>query len=483
MLRPVLPALAALLLATPLAAAEPRPNVVIFLVDDLGFMDIGANNPATFYETPAIDTLARDGVRFTNGYAACPVCSPTRAALHTGKYPSRTGITDYIGADQPAKWPRPTKLLPASYVEQLALEETTLAEAFKAAGYATFFAGKWHLGSERFWPEHQGFDFNLGGWDRGGPYGGNKYFSPYGNPRLTDGPPGEHLPDRLATETARFIAAQRDRPFFAMFSFYSVHTPLMAREDLKKKYEAKAAARPVPEPKFGREGARPVRLVQDHAVYAGMVEAMDQAVGKVMQALRDAGVAGRTIVVFTSDNGGLSTAEGSPTSNAPWRAGKGWAYEGGVRVPFIVAGPGVARPGAVSDAVLTSPDLYPTLLELAGLPARPAQHVDGVSFAPALRGAAPARGPVYWHYPHYGNQGGAPYGAVRDGDWKLIEWYEDGALELFNLAADPSEQSNLAAAEPARAQALREKLGAWRVETGAKMPAPNPRFPPQSAAP
>lgn len=452
------------------ASVERRPNVVVFLVDDLGFMDIGANNPDTFYETPNIDALARRGVRFSSGYAACPVCSPTRAALLTGKYPPRTGITDYIGAPQPEKWTRPTKLLPAPYTAQLALEETTLAEAFKEASYATFFAGKWHLGSSDYWPEHQGFDVNKGGWDRGGPYGGNKYFSPYGNPRLEDGPPGEHLPDRLATETAQFIAAQKEGPFFALLSFYSVHTPLLSRDDLKRKYEAKAAANPVTAPKFGRERQNDVRIVQDHAVYAGMVEAMDQAVGKVLRALEDAGTAGNTIVIFTSDNGGLSTSEGSPTSSLPYRGGKGWAYEGGVRVPLIVAGPGLAP--AVSTGVVTSPDLYPTLLELTGLPSRPEQHVDGLSFAEALHGGSHARGPVFWHYPHYGNQGGAPYGAVRDGDWKLIEWYEDSAIELFNLAEDPGERRNLASSDPERAGALRKALGEWRVSVGARMPVP-----------
>lgn len=454
-------------------AAERASNVVVFLVDDLGFMDIGANNPDTFYETPNIDALAQRGVRFTSGYAACPVCSPTRASLLTGKYPQRTGITDFIGARQPATWDRPTKMLPAPYTNQLALDEITLAEAFKAGGYATFFAGKWHLGSSEYWPEHQGFDFNKGGWDRSGPYGGDKYFSPYGNPRLEDGPPGEHLPDRLASETAGFIARNRDRPFFALLSFYSVHTPLIAREDLRRKYEAKAAASPAPEPKFGREREREVRLVQDHAIYAGMVEAMDAAVGKVLDALTESGAAANTIVVFTSDNGGLSTSEGHPTSNRPLRAGKGWAYEGGVRVPWIVTAPGLAG-GRVSDAVITSPDLYPTLLELTGVRQRPEQHVDGISFVRALRGLPVSRGPVFWHYPHYGNQGGAPYGAVRDGDWKLIEWYEDEAIELFNLAQDPGEQRNLASAEPERAQALLRSLREWRTQVGARMPVPAP---------
>jgi len=459
----------------PSTAEIKQPNVVFILVDDLGYMDIGANNPKSFYETPNIDALAKRGMRFTDGYAACAVCSPTRASILTGKYPPRTGITDYLGGSQPTDAKQPNKMIPPWNVERLALEETTVAEAFKAAGYATFFAGKWHLGPTNYWPENQGFDINIGGWDRGGPYGGNKYFSPYGNPRLTDGQPGEHLPDRLATETAKFIAANREKPFLAYLSFYSVHTPLMTREDLQKKYEAKAKALAASDVKWGQERARKVRLVQDHAIYAGMVEAMDQAVGKVLKALDDAGVSSNTIVVFTSDNGGLSTSEGSPTSNLPLRGGKGWPYEGGVREPLIVAAPGVTKAGGVSETVVTSPDFYPTLLELAGLPAKPAQHQDGVSFVKSLRGEKQSRGPVFWHYPHYGNQGGAPCGAVRDGDWKLIEWYEDGSTELFNLVNDLSEKNNLAASESERVKALLEKLHAWRTSVGAKMPTPNPR--------
>jgi arylsulfatase A-like enzyme len=291
--------------------------------------------------------------------------------------------------------------------------------------------------------------------------------------RGSHGPPGEHLPDRLATETARFLEANRDRPFFAYLSFYSVHTPLMARADLQKKYEEKRARLGL-EPKWGVAGERKVRLVQDHAVYAGMVEAMDQAIGKVLRKLEELQLDGRTIVVFTSDNGGLSTSEGHPTSNLPLRAGKGWLYEGGVREPLIVAAPGVTRAGALDDTPVISPDFYPTLLELAGLPARPKQHLDGVSFVPLLKGDSLARGPVFWHYPHYGNQGGAPGGAVREGDWKLIEWYEGNRVELFNLKDDLGERHDLADAQPEKVKALLAKLQAWRQTVGARMPAPNP---------
>jgi arylsulfatase A-like enzyme len=466
---------AVLLLGAGAAGQPARPNFVFFLVDDLGWTDLGCYG-STFYETPNVDKLCASGMKFTEAYAACPVCSPTRASIMTGKYPVRTGITDYInppGNNQPGKWRRKTKLLPAPYRDRLAHEETTIAEVLKAAGYATFFAGKWHLGPEGFYPENQGFDINRGGCERGGPYGGKRYFSPYGNPRLSDGPPGEHLPDRLARETAAFIEANRSRPFLAYLSFYSVHTPLMARPDLKAKYERKRTA--APEERWGRERTRKVRLVQNHAVYAGMVEAMDQAVGTVLTAVDRLGLTGKTVVFFMSDNGGLSTSEGHPTSNLPLRAGKGWVYEGGIREPMLVRWPGVTKPGSVCTQYVISTDFHPTMLAMAGLPPRPPDQVDGMSLVPLLKGGTLDRGPIFWHYPHYGNQGGAPSGAVRRGDWKLIEWYEDGRLELYNLKQDPGEKHDRAATSPLRDE-FATLLAAWRKETGAVMPTRNPRF-------
>ena len=462
----------------PSLSAQQRPNFVFFLVDDLGWRDVGAFG-SLFYETPNIDRLATTGMRLTAAYAACPVCSPTRASIMTGRYPLRARITDYIspdGSNQPEQWKRNTRLLPAAYSDRLAHSEVTIAEALKEAGYATFFAGKWHLGPEGFWPEDQGFDINKGGIERGGPYGGNRYFSPYGNPRLEDGPPGEHLPDRLATETVRFIEANRARPFFAYLSFYSVHTPLMARKDLEQKYAAKAKQVAFAGDRFLRQGPRDERQVQDHAVYAGMVEAMDQAVGKVLQALETTGVEGRTVVFFMSDNGGLSTSEGWPTSNYPLRAGKGWLYEGGIREPALVRAPGVTAPGSVASQPVISTDFFPTILELAGLAARPEQHVDGVSIVPLLRGGRLTERPLFWHYPHYGNQGGAPGGAIREGGWKLIEWYEDGRAELFDLDKDLGERYDLAGAYPEKVSDLRGKLSAWRTRVQASMPSPNPRY-------
>jgi arylsulfatase A-like enzyme len=481
--RRILTAILAALLGTVFSHTAPaaKPNFVFFLVDDLGWTDLGCFG-SSFYDTPNVDSLCAEGMKFTDAYAACPVCSPTRASIMTGKYPGRIFATDYFGAAQPERWRRNTKHLPAAYSDRLAHEEVTLAEALKGAGYATFFAGKWHLGPEGFWPETQGFDVNRGGHRGGGPYGGKKYFSPYGNPRLDDGPDGEHLPDRLATEAVKFIEANKDGPFLAYLSFYSVHTPLISRDDLKQKYLARKKTRGL-EAKWGKERGRKVRLVQEHAIYGGMVEAMDLAVGKVKAGLERLGLADNTVVIFMSDNGGLSTSEGHPTSNLPLRGGKGWMYEGGIREPMFVVWPGVAKAGSRCDVPVTSTDFYPTMLEIAGLKPRPKQHVDGLSLVPLLKGGkALQREAIYWHYPHYGNQGGAPSGAVRSGDWKLVEWYEDGKIELFNLADDIGEQRNLAGQQPKRASELHAMIKRWRKESGVRMSTPNPKFNPKKPA-
>lgn len=455
-----------------LSAAESvrPPNFLLVLADDLGYMDIGPNNPDTFYDTPNISSLAAQGMRFTNAYAASPVCSPTRASILTGKYPARLGITDYIdqrGANQPENWRRQTAMLPAGYVDHLSHEEFTVAEALKEAGYATFFAGKWHLGAEKFWPEEHGFDVNRGGTGQGGPYGGNKYFSPYNNPRLENGPVGEHLPDRLANEAVAFIEEHRADPFFVFLSFYSVHTPLMARRDLEQKYRQRAAQPDV----WGQEGDNAVRQVQNHAVYAGMVEALDSALGKVLQTLVASNLADNTVVIFVSDNGGLSTSHGHPTANFPLRAGKGWLFEGGIRVPLIASWPGVTRPGSVSPEPVITPDLYPTILEMAGIAIRPAQQVDGVSLVPLLRGAGTlGRKAVYWHFPHYANTGGGPGAAVRAGDWKLIQFFEDDKFELYNVRDDVGERSDLADSNPEKVQELSGMLRTWQAEMQARFP-------------
>jgi arylsulfatase A-like enzyme len=473
----------ALLLCFDFAAAQDegaasgggrRPSVIVFIVDDLGQRDLACYG-STFYETPHIDQLAKTGVRLTSAYAACPVCSPTRASLITGLYPQRTGITDYIGAAQPAAWKRNTRHLPAPYTTQLALEHVTIAERLRAAGYATFFGGKWHLGGDGFLSEDQGFDVNRGGTAQGGPYGGKKYFSPYGNPKLSDGPPGEHLPDRLATEAMRFMEEHREKPFLIWLPFYSVHTPLMARPDLEQKYLAKRMALDKVD-QFAAEPPRKVRMSQDHAVYAGMVEAMDQAVGKVLQRLEELRLDQNTLVIFTSDNGGLSTSEGSPTSNQPLRAGKGWLYEGGIRTASILRFPGRLPVAAMSDLPVISCDYVPTILDACQID-RNAAQLDGISLLPALQpGAAAQDRPLFWHYPHYGNQGGAPGAAVLEDGWKLIEWFEDGRLELFHIAEDASERVNLAADQPERLARLHRRLRAWQTEVGAQMSVVNPSW-------
>jgi arylsulfatase len=447
---------------------KERPNVVFLLADDLGYMDLGANHPKTFYATPNLDALARSGMRFTCGYAAAPVCSPTRASIMTGKYPVRTGITDFIGAEQP--WPRNTKLLPAPYRTNLPLAEVTLAERLRAAGYATFMSGKWHLGDGEANPNAQGF----AGLKR---RGSAQFYYPATVTRFDD-VNDPKTTDVIADETVKFMAANKDKPFFAYVPFLAVHTAIKARPDLVEKWKEKAKSAPAPA--WGKEYARQVRLVQNHAEYAAMLEQMDVAIGRILAALAEHGIADHTIVVFTSDNGGLSTSEGHPTSNEPWRAGKGWPYEGGVRVPVIIRAPGVTKAGSVNDTPVISTDYYATMLDLTGLPPSPEQHRDSRSLKPLLKGGKLKARPLFWHYPHYGNQGGAPMSALREGNWKLIEWFEDGKLELFNLAHDPYEKNDVAAKEPARVKALHAKLKAWRAETGAQLPTRNPNFNPQA---
>jgi len=469
---PAVLAAAVPLLLTVLASGAERPNVVFILADDLGWADLGCYG-STFYETPNLDRLARQGMRFTDAYAACNVCSPTRASLLTGKYPARLRLTDWLNGrpDRPDQ-----KLNRPPFQKFLPLEEFTWAEALQAAGYQTAFIGKWHLGaSSNYWPEHQGFDLNLGGCGRGHP---PSYFSPYDIPNLPDGPKGEYLNERLTDEALKFLDRARGKPFLLYFAHYAVHTPLQARPEVIKKYQTKAAHLARSGPEFLPDHGRLVRQIQNHPVYGAMMESLDDSVGRVLNKLAALGLETNTIVIFTSDNGGLATAEGTPTSNLPLRAGKGWDYEGGLREPLIVRWPGVIRPGSVSHGQVISPDFYPTLLELLGLPLRPQQHPDGESFVPLLKGGALPERPLFWHYPHYSNQGGAPNGAVRLGDFKLIEWYEDMNVELYNLKDDPGEHHDLARENPAKATELTKLLHDWRQAVNAQMPTPNPNYQP-----
>ena len=452
-----------------LRANKGNPSYVLILVDDLGYMDIGTYNPKSFYETPNVDRLAKSGMKFTDGYAANPVCSPTRFGIQTGRYPSRKDATNFFSGRRGGLFNS------APLHSRMDLDEVTIAEALKKKGYATFFAGKWHLGpSEEFWPTKQGYDVNAGGFSKGGPYGGKKYFSPYGNPRLSDGPDGEHLPDRLASETCAFIEKNKGKPFFAMLSFYSVHTPLIGRPDLVAKYKKKATTLNGAEfgdeemtwPKNGK--TRKVRILQKHAVYAAMVEAMDLAVGKVLDKLESLGLDEDVVVAFTSDNGGLSTSEGSPTSNLPLRGGKGWVYEGGIREPFIIRWPGVTKPGSVNSEPVMSTDFFPTFVKAAGSKPTGAGPIDGVDLMPSLKGGTLERKALYWHYPHYSNQGGFPGGAIRMGKWKMIERYEDGAVHLYDLSEDLSEHTDLSKVHPEQVAKMRKKLHQWYEDVDAK---------------
>ena len=448
-----------------------RPNFVFVLVDDLGWMDTGCYG-GTFYETPNVDRLAREGMRFTDAYAACPVCSPTRASIMTGKYPARVGITDWIPGFKTYN-KDPEILDTPEDLHQLPLEENTIAEALKRAGYSTFFAGKWHLGSEGYLPDSQGFDINLGGNHTGQPFGG--YFSPYSNPQLTDGPEGEYLTDRLGDESVAFLEshAHDESPFLLYLSFYTVHTPIQPKDNLQQHYADKLAAMEnPPETAFGEEGEAMVRLTQDDPDYAAMVNSMDENLGKVLDALDRLELADNTVVIFMSDNGGLSTAPWeAPTSNVPLRAGKGWLYEGGIREPMIVRWPGVVKPETTCSVPVTSTDFYPTMLEMSGQPLVPKQHADGLSLMPLLKGGKKLdREAIYWHFPHYHGSRSKPAGAVRAGDWKLIEFFEDDKLELYNLKDDIGERRDLAQEKLDKVTELHDMMKAWRVDVGAKMP-------------
>ena len=443
------------------ARAEERLNVVLILIDDLGQRDLGCYG-STYYKTPHLDKLAKEGTRFTDAYAACPVCSPTRASILTGKYPARLHLTDWL----PGRADRPDqKMARPSIRQELPLEENTLAEAFKSAGYATAHVGKWHLGGKGFEPQKQGFDVNIAGDHTGTP---RSYFAPFGKGAnvmngLEDAPKGEYLTDRLTTEAERFIEQNRQKPFFLYLAHYAVHTPLNAKPDVQAKYKG--------EMKLGS---------QSNPIYAAMIESMDDSVGRVMKKLDELKLSDRTIVLFTSDNGGLCTIEGPNTPatiNSPLREGKGHLYEGGIRVPLIVRGPGVVA-GASPSVPVCSIDFFPTLLELCGIKAE--AKIDGISFAPVLKDAKASlpREALYWHYPHYSNQVSKPGAAIRAGEWKLIEFYEDGRRELFNVGKNAGEGQNMIADQPAIAKELGDKLDAWRKEVGAQMMTENPNYTP-----
>ena len=439
-------------------AAEPprRPNIIVILADDLGWKDLGCYGSKVF-NTPNLDRMAEHGMRFISAYAASCVCSPTRASFMTGKYPARLDLTIWLGGRGGA---------PA--VDHLSLDETTIAESLRTAGYVTAMVGKWHLGGQPYWPKQHGFDIAIGEPHGGSPAGG--YYLPNGI-KLPGAAKGDYLTDRLTDEAVNIINDNHDRPFFLYQSYHSVHTPIQGRPDLVQKHQERSQRDDTP----------------FNAKYAAMIESLDMGVGRIMDTLRKHELLNRTVVVFTSDNGGYSHSRGqknSVTDNAPLRYGKGYCYEGGHRVPWIVHFPPMIRSGTISDEPIITTDLYPTLLGLAGIKSLPQQHCDGVDLGPLLAetSAGLDRDAIFWHYPHSSPQGGTPSGAIRARDWKLIEFFGDDRHELYDLKDDIGERRNLAQKMPDKAKEMSDRLVAWRREVEAKLPSDGPKFQPGAIA-
>jgi len=446
------------LLLSPVTVSAAPPNIVLILIDDLGWRDLGCYG-SDFYETPRIDRLAAGGMRFSAAYTAAPVCSPTRASLLTGKSPARLGFSGHITSIRKYRHPEQSLILPPRDHMKLRLQETTLAEALKPAGYVSASIGKWHLGPENFWPRDQGFDVNVAGWTNGSP---PSHFFPYQDktrpwnraiPTMSGGEPGEYLTDRLTDEAVKFIKQNRDQPFFLYLTHYAVHAPVQAPDELTEKYREKM--------KTNRS--------QKNAVYAGMVEAVDASVGRITDLLRELDLEKNTIVVFFSDNGGLA----SSTNNAPLRGSKQDLYEGGIRVPLIVRWPGKIPAESSSDVPVISHDLLPTLLDLADQNSATPDQLDGVSLKPILTdGGGIAARKLYWYYPLYARRPGS---VVLDGPWKMIEFYDPPAVELYHLSDDLSETRDLATEHPDRVAGMRADLQAWLEETKAIRHTPNPK--------
>ncbi|MBT5017700.1 MAG: sulfatase [Planctomicrobium sp.] len=491
-------------------ASQRQPNIVFFLVDDLGWRDIGCYG-SEFYDTPHIDRLAQEGIKFTQAYAACHVCSPTRASIMTGKYPARLHLTDWLPGRKDFPF---QKLKNAKIHQQLPLDEITIAEVLKKHGYRTAHIGKWHLGEDPYGPLQQGFDMQIPRWNKGWPKAG--YHAPFQLDGLRD-QPGQYLTDRLTDVAEEFIETNKDDPFFLYLSHFAVHDPIQGRADLVAKYKEKLKKIPVVnDPSFIHEGnpddvslvtktgeisrlkkpevpvikVLPDRTVQikqkqNNVQFAAMVEAMDESLGRIMRKLDTLGISDETIIVFFSDNGGMSAANffkpdrvipfdqidrAFATSNLPLRGGKGWLYEGGIRVPMIIKWPGHGTAGSTREEPVISTDLYPTLLEMAGLPMNAHRTIDGKSFVAALEGESFERGPIYWHFPHYSNHGmQSPGGAIRDGDYKLLEYFEKNTVQLFNIREDIREQQDLSSTQPTKVKELRSKLHDWRREVDARM--------------
>jgi arylsulfatase A-like enzyme len=452
-----------------------QPNIVFVLADDLGWSDLGCYG-SDLHETPHLDKFANQSVRFTNAYAASPVCTPTRASILTGKFPARLHMT--IWRESAAERGRRRLLEPVARGD-LPLEEVTLAERLQQAGYYTAHVGKWHLGTAKSYPQPHGFDVNVGGTLWGAPqtffypYRGEQYFRDWRYvPDLEAGNEGDYLTDRLTDKALEIIDRQSHRPLFLNLWYHTVHTPIEGKPAVVEKYAARLKER------ADESGASPVHTNPD---YAAMVESLDENVGRVLAKLEEKGIAERTVVVFFSDNGGfVGTCKLHPgravTNNAPLRSGKGSLYEGGIRVPLMIRWPGVTAPGRC-DTPVFSCDLYTTLLKMVGLPHDPVHVPDGIDLTPYLKQPSQAAEPrgLFFHYPHY-YPTTSPVSAVRLGDWKLLQYYEDDRVELYNLVVDPGERSDLSKEKPAVADRLQQRLQNWLNEVGAQMPEPNPTW-------
>ena len=454
----------------PKVATSKKPNIVFILADDLGLYDLSVTG-SRYYETPNIDFIASGGTIFTQGYASSRVCSPSRASIMTGQFTARHGITDWIGAASGKEWREQghnDRVMPSDYRHELPKSSTTLAEAMQGAGYKTFFAGKWHLGNESSIPEKKGFDINKGGWDVGSPIGG--YFSPWENPKLKNNEPGENLSERLGKETASFIEANKNQPFFAMLSFYAVHGPIQTTKERWKKYRDKAQNFGISNKGFEMERILPIRTVQDNPIYAGLVEQMDEAVGIVLSKLKELGLEKNTIVIFTSDNGGVASGDAFSTTNLPLRGGKGYQWEGGIREPYFIKVPFYKNAPKEIDFPVSGTDFYPTILDLVGIEIPTGQTIDGVSLKPLLQNGSLSQRSLFWHYPHYGNQGGEPSSIIRKGSYKLIHYWEDNRNELYDLPNDPNEQHDLAASNKQTTDLLFAELNYFLTDVGAQIP-------------
>lgn len=429
------------------ARGADRPwNFIVMLIDDMGATDLGCTG-SDFYKTPHIDALAREGMKFTHAYSACTVCSPTRAALMTGKAPGRLHITDWIAGHRRPK----AKLLPPDWCKELPAAETTLPEALAPKGYASGIFGKWHLGDAS--PLEHGFAVNLGGYNRGQPA---TWFSPYKNPALKDGPPGEFLTERLTAEVEAFMTAKREQPFLVYYPHYAVHTPLGGKPEVIAKYKAAAGA----------------DKAHTNAVYASMVESVDDSVGRLRARLKELKLDDRTVFIFTSDNGGLLGGKQPITINKGLRAGKGSVWEGGVRVPLIIHWPGLTKPGSECAVPVITMDLHATIIAANG----GTPHADGRDLRPLLSGGTLPDRALYWHYPHYHPGGATPYSAILAGGWRLVRFYEDGREELYHLTEDPLEAKDLAASHADQKAKLSAQLDALLKDAGAQMPLPNPAW-------